>query len=115
MISKELLKEVLGNRSHSLKVYGINNQHFDVILNGRDFQDEKLNKHELANECKEWALTKGYEVHSNIGNNLTEKVKGYWKLCYERTGKPVKNMMYETCESEPEAIFKACQWILDNA
>jgi len=103
MISKELLSEVLKGERYHFKIYGINNQHFKIIIYGRDFQEEELNIHELAHKCKEWAFIKGYKLASYKSKN------NY--ICKDPFN---GNEPYEGDDTEPEAIFKACEWIMDH-
>ena len=77
MISKELLSEVLETKAWDIKIS--NNILICLIGDGSEY---RLNIHELAHKCKEWACTYKY--------------------------------LLESGSTEPEAIFKACQWILDQ-
>ena len=103
MISKELLSEVLGEKVRS--VHGaFNNIHFWVE------DDEKcytINIHELAFKVKEWAMDNMYSVKSELFRNG----RGFASLEARTAGLENKNFEAET---EPEAIFKAGQWILEN-
>lgn len=64
-------------------------------------------------KCKEWVLTQGYYLASNIYSDgaccqyFTEDSKE----CCECGG--VKSITIHA-ESEQQAVFDACQWILDN-
>jgi len=85
------------------------------------------NIYELAHKCKEWAFTKGYLVTSgtNYSDNYLDDLPNndlinWYSYAIE---KPTSffQVMYEmdmpNCfdgDTEHEAIFKACQWILDN-
>lgn len=63
------------------------------------------NIYELAHKCKEWALNLGYILYSTI----------YGYECYIDSRSFIDNTPIRfLAGSEPEAIFKACQWILDN-
>jgi hypothetical protein len=122
MISKELLSEVLFNSRVEIKDFGqtrynninysmfcsINERdgtHFNEGIEGNYYVEKKMlyddiNIYELAHKCKEWAYSIGYVLNSNS--------KSYCDVCdtgfitgFEAT-------------TEPDAIFKACQWILDN-
>jgi hypothetical protein len=108
MISKELLSEVLGEivldcfityPASELKVFVVDEDGHD----GKRL--EYINIHELAHKCKEWSIQQGYHIYSSKGTKTTnaesyilriwdlERLKTFWE------------------ESEPEAIFKACEWI----
>ena len=67
-----------------------------------DPNNECCCEHCLSNKCKEWAnITKNVYLSSGF-NEMDKK----WEAM----------MMQHTfpASTEPEAIFKACQWILDN-
>ena len=104
MISKELLSEVLGGEVIQLnnisEVYGV---HYEIQkMDGIKLQN--INIHELAHKCKEWANSQGYglSVHtSEISGYIVEINYAFDITDFHNT-------------SEPEAIFKACQWVLDN-
>lgn len=113
MIPKFLLKEVLFYKEQ----YKIQTEITRLIINGNYIEytsevsgnpynyvtHDKINIYELAHRCKEWALDLGYILYSNV----------YRGECYIDSrsfsdNTPVKFLS----ESEPEAIFKACEWIL---
>lgn len=103
MISKELLNEVL-----KADIRKINNS----ILDGNLYYyktfvkcKSKINIYELAHKCKEWALNLGYILYSTV--------HGY--ECYIDSRNFIDNTPVRfLAETEPEAIFNACQWILDK-
>ena len=111
-ISKELFTEVMGKE----KMYCILN-----IDTGEIEPEQYFNIHELAHKCKEWIWDNEYlyEVEQ-------KGVYGYLrpdyrvKLWCTREVQRFSHQDPETpCEyfdehTEPEALFKACQWILDN-
>lgn len=109
MISKELLSEVLGNKVESIRLV----EKYDGRIGGRvndlhiTFEDyvENINIYEIAYRCKEWAILKGYELHSAWTDVNEAYLELYSKYLEERKF---------TTETETEAIFKACQWILGN-
>ena len=118
MVSKELLSEVLGREctsfvirsniiTYNCKVFGIQGYKFSKVV-------ETINMYELAHECKEWATL----IHSQYflvifvdGISETTHIRQYGVDIVDRD---LCNIMGFTAETEPEAIFKACQWILDN-
>ena len=114
MISKELLSEVLGVEVNIFDVDKKNDLVFEYKNDGtygdtdikinKDFIGTYINIYELAHKCKEWALEL-YELRSHLCDN-----KGHciiYGLNYPR-----EEFMFFTEDTEPEAIFKACQWIL---
>jgi hypothetical protein len=114
MISKELLSEVLGDN----KIIGCSFTSeigFDAIeyawIGCRAIDDcmefiDYINIYELAHKCKEWA--------SNKGIGLASWVEQYPDGACQLTWKAEYITIDFSADSEPEAIFKACQWILDN-
>ena len=92
MITKELLSEVLG-------VYKIIEPYGNILVwewdKSYSNNNCSINIYELAHKCKEWALQYDYTILSSKGYAT---ISG--KVFYDKT--------------EPEAIFKACQWILEN-
>lgn len=143
MISKELLSEVLGKDILSARIEG------KSAIYTVDYETEEdgeltwiiaeffINIYELANKCKEWALSKKFQLHSGIHTIARPKEEYYNKKssdfnkCIRESYwfAKLKSSIYVTtklCQhesssdflvygaSEPEAIFKACQWILDN-
>ena len=119
MISKELLSEVLG-------VYVRDGWYFDCELliytydkiSGLDENyHAEINIYELAHKCKEWAYKKEYALTPmndfGFGNKDTDNFKSYWTSCYINLRPSNGTHLYcVEMTSEPEAIFKACEWIL---
>jgi len=66
-------------------------------------QQESENIYELAHKCKEWAFSKKINICSGIRKNVG--VVEYY--CTAST-----NTVY--ADTEPEAIFLACEWIREN-
>ena len=113
MISKELLSAVLGlhcgikSIKNSEVIYW-----FDCI---GEIREHSINIYELAHKCKEWAVNLSPNKHAlssyprwgDIRNY--KKTNGSYYICQHL----VSGAQFEA-ETEPEAIFKACQWILDK-
>jgi len=70
----------------------------------------QINIYELAHKCKEWAYSKGYYLHTTMkDSHITHK------LTYKVAIEPTEYAEYaKTGNTEPEAVFAACQWILDE-
>ena len=124
-LSKELLGNVIGKE---IKEFVIEKNELRYILeNDTNSIPEPyyINIYELANKCKEWAFEfrfdnkptnnryyrqrSGYEDKFNVEKQKREKL-GYMTLTFGCLGH-TKTFYADT---EPEAIFKACQWILEN-
>ena len=116
MISKELLNAVLGDKYNVERLCewyeiedGYLKTHYDCgkyDLQGRPTGlGIEINIHELAHLCKEWAYsTYGIMIQSYpyCGKGRADAIKGL----------KVDEVFKE--KTEPEAIFKAAQWVLDN-
>ena len=63
---------------------------------------DEFNIYELAHRCKEWAAYR-HECFINI----------FQKTSYNKYTAKLDGKVFQS-DTEPEAIFKACQWILDN-
>ena len=115
MISKYMLKEVLFHKEKYKAQVEITrlvlNKNYieytsDVAGNPYNYiTHDKINVYELANKCKEWAYsTYGIMIQSYpyCGKGRADAIKGL----------KVDEVFKE--KTEPEAIFKAAQWVLDN-
>ena len=99
VISKELLSEVLGiNIKRVINLSSANKVHYD----GERGMDT-INIYELAHKCKEWAKVQQYPIGSLVGSqcNIASFPESISGACFY-------------ADTEPEAVYKACQWILDN-
>ena len=110
MISKELLSMVLDKKvipSHEWD----NNLEYSFMINGKK-HSQHINIYELAHTCKEWAF--------NNGNFILQSAyipKGTFTSAYCITQSNFSYPKYDEtfhADTEPEATFQACQWILDN-
>ena len=109
MISKELLSEVLGHKIWKVMDCNMGTLRYCIYPNKGDEPSEymfPINIHCLSNKCKEWAyLQYGIIIQSYLYN-------GKWRVDILK-GIEIDEF-FKNIDSEPEAIFKACQWILDN-
>lgn len=73
---------------------------------------DSINIYELAYKCKEWALNYKYEINTALVIKINNPKDFY------ATALVVHPDKEERCDinslTEPEAIFKACEWILKN-
>ena len=114
MISKELLSEVLGcdcSECYFEDTYNLINYKYQYDVTWSEeiqYNNSSINIHELAHKCKEWA----YEDKSLCGYNI--ELKSYKsENCYWLCELMSEDITFSE-ESEPESIFEACQWILEN-
>ena len=75
-----------------------------------DPNNECCCEHCLSNKCKEWASKHHYSVMS--GWEMTHWGGAYRVAVFRNSDNILFSM--STVKTEPEAIFKACQWILDK-
>ena len=104
MISKELLSEVLKQETRFIR-YVANNTyevHFEKPIRLKYII---INIYELAHKCKEWAFANGYYL--TIYNDAIDVV-------LQSNCKILENVTNDTFMYDPNLVFKACQWILDN-
>ena len=123
MISKELLQQIVGLIVKEVVSTDINRIDNNIYYNieGIDILQSK-NIYELAYLCREWARNKGYNVSACkpiVGNDEGKAVINYWYKSYIFKFElgvyhgPEQILEFDVnCSSEPEAIFKACEWIL---
>jgi len=112
MINKELLSEVFGKDVLWLEFtseYGFDAIEYEVkdeTQRGNRFQDI-INIHELAYKCKKWALNQDIVIFSFID---------HCGDAFARLSSGVLPKIGGTycADTEPEAIFKACEWILEQ-
>lgn len=104
MISKELAKAVLSG------------EYKKAVYSDGEVIACTINIHELAHKCKEWARAETYFINSGwseISNGWdVHMMKGEFRLnkCIAECSINYRNI----AQSEPEAIFAACEWILEN-
>ena len=123
MISKELLSVVLNKPLRNFNNYiKRNDLVYDRVFHEgcEDGHKKIINIYELAHKCKEWAFEQGYELYSvkNYSVRTSDAVSriGMWLSIVMSNSKSSLEMKSKNifADTEPEAIFKACQWILDN-
>ena len=108
MISNELLTEVVGL---CCGVKSIRNSEVVYWFNCIDeVRESSINIYELAYLCKEWASKHHYSVMS--GWEMTHWGGAYRVDVFRNSDNILFSM--STVKTEPEAIFRACEWILDQ-
>lgn len=129
MISKELLSEVLNDEGNVCTGnIQVTSRVIHYERNGS--QMSQINIYELAHKCKEWAHNLGYNItsgYSDMNYDGDSDMPDYriYSTINLRCGYHSYNSKHDVDEwhedmifdmniTEPEAIFKACQWILDN-
>ena len=103
MISKELLSEVIPIGGNNIELIELVENEITVLyrVGGWSY----YNVHELANRCKEWALTNGYKlldqcnavVVTDLNDSELHIEDEDFKIPYKIS-----------------RVFQACEWILEN-
>ena len=112
MISAKLLGKVLNIAVSSCELELCPNQHgnninFTHSSKGIEDEEDYINIYELANKCKEhFQNTELLHSYFNYGG-----VCCIFSFDEDNGWSPGE---YFNADSEPEAIFKACQWILEK-
>lgn len=124
MISKELLSEVLcylvtnSNIDDTQDIWYVN-----TYINNELLIYDTINIYELAHKCKEWALSKNnLELISAITeegaycqiDNIVPSTIRYDINQMDTSCRTVFNSIIFDEDTEHEAIFKACEWILED-
>jgi len=131
MISKELLSEVFEENVISID-YTIDNNltftSYDNMWSG-EYTKHVINIYELAHKCKEWAYKLGYNLISGMADTAYDGdscIPEYSMVCIVnlRCGHHSYNSKFDKedwsldyefgADTEPYAIFKACQLVLEN-
>lgn len=120
MISKELLSEVLNNKKILLSKNDLLIENNVLLFDNKCNYLVNINIYELAHKCKEWAFKQGYALTPmndfGFGNKDTDNFKSYWTSCYINLRPSNGTHLYcVEMTSEPEAIFKACEWVLKES
>lgn len=111
MISKELLSAVLKNElPWNSSGFNICRVEQNKVVYGIEFSFRReINIYELSHKCKEWAKILGIEIDSHYGcarwGASAERHISSYSVFYEQVF---------IASTEPEAIFKACEWILEQ-
>ena len=102
-ISKELVSEVF--KLNICEAYVENNNlFFDMGLP----LIQSINLYEFSHTCKEWAFNKGYPFNVLYRHD-------YWDRCELKYDVDLYNHRKSFCSDiEDEAIFLACEYILNN-
>ncbi len=120
LVSKELLSEVLGYKVDKIE------EHFDgnfdpCFLISHNGGQLLLNIYEFMYLCKEWAFQQRYNVYSlgkwRDSNRDTYLSYSVTIKTFEENIQYAMNKCYNDkfyADTEPEAVFKACEWILEN-
>ena len=106
MISTELLSEVLYTfqEIHYVEKLDFRTIKFGGISIEGNFINSSMNIYELAHKCKEWANNKGFHLWSMQNECQLETFEASHNL-------DIEHFMADT---EIEAVFKACEWILKD-
>ena len=127
MISKELLSEVLNQNVTSVYKQQEQYRYTTSNINGAWVSGSDVpfpNIYELAHKCKEWAYKVAkfpIKLETSPTDEYGEEYSiGSWFLCgiegnHPKTNNTIKRYtLVHYGQNEPEAIFKACEWIMEQ-
>ena len=110
MISVDLLREVL--KQPDIHIITLNNKS-NLGYSIGYIKTSNINIYELAHKCKEWAVSKGYNLQSSMDTYDSPSCCIIWKMHgvfpYASNYKELIK-----ADAEPEAIFNACEWVLNE-
>ena len=108
MISKELLSEVLNNKKILLSKNDLLIEDNVLLFDNKCNYLVNINIYELAHKCKEWILINKYKIFIYSDDNSE------WYCQVQLVDADEQPKEWSVAETEPEAIFKACEWILEQ-
>ena len=132
MISKELLSEVIGRKIRNIYLENEEGDNFlreneisyeyRIDMQGMGCEDieKAINIYELAHKCKEWALDNRWIISTmpmlteKKWRNTSVRLSHFYSAGKDRHLDGIYHNGRIEADTETEAIFKACQWILDN-
>lgn len=118
MISKELLSKIWGNEVTSIEkittMWDMRVLPFWVKEPSRvnGFNDKKyhISVETIAHKCKEWAFKQGYVIGSGIFFDFESNQEYFCNVAIAN----ILTWKRFTESTEPEAIIKACEWIMEQ-
>lgn len=124
MITKELASAILEAIVIAIIVpnqtTGTHLEDNEIIIVFDDESDSRYNIYELAHMAKEWAI-KNHSVYIFSVGNVIKPFKGYMAKASVQCTNPndeydyfYRDTDYFYADTEPEAIFKAAQWVLEQ-
>ena len=119
-VSKELMSEVLNYEVDTF--LGLNKNEIDYTCcrdENEGYIDISINLYEFAFKCKEWAYTNKYRLSSGQHrlntkqeHYINNQIASYFCSVYYITNDDSDIQI--DANTEPEAIIKACEWILEQ-
>lgn len=109
-LTNELIREVYPIDAHEECYVNIHKETGRVMWFGKELNDcrSEIDKHNVANKCKEWIIKKGYKkVYSGIYESTDQ---GNLYICIIHS-KEENDILDFWKDNEPDAIFEACDWI----
>lgn len=128
----KLTKELLGEVLHHQCILTASKYNFEIKDNELIYY--KLGEVGEAVKCsisldtlqqlvKRWAFNKWYDIESSVEHSYDEVENDVWKgVAFLSDMKNDNHNLDRNCyieefsaDSEPEAVFKACQWVLESS
>ena len=118
-VSKELMSEVLNYEVDTF--LGLNKNEIDYTCcrdENEGYIDISINLYDFAFKCKEWAYTNKYRLSSGQHrlntkqeHYINNQIASYFCSVYYITNDDSDIQI--DANTEPEVIFKACEWLLE--
>ncbi len=114
MISKKLLDVVYPTDETQECYVDIQESTGRVMWFGKKYKDCRLeiDIYRVASECKLWALNEGYYLRAEQGINYKDNLM--WTCFLNKDMNDGAEFVDYWNITEPEAIFKASEWILEQ-
>ena len=115
-ISKELLSEVVGKEVKEIRWVKEHKSQMQYDVEA-DMDYTTINIYELAHKCKEWANK--YQHEAEVVDkqvkllSYTDRFGGHCRIKLFPAQPDCTDVSFSE-PTEPEAIFKACEWILQQ-
>ena len=106
MISKELISAVFNEPIYEFKINGV-----DVLYkvgNKNKWQEKLINIYEFAHLVKEWINNQKYSFNICYRDGWWDRLEKIVHIDFYYNNKSFE------ADTEPEAIFKAGEWVLNN-
>lgn len=128
-ISKKLVETIVGEDIYGAIIIEDNIIKYATLENIECsfdmFENHEINIYEFAFKCKEWSTKLGYKIITvsdfDIRHDIAENYKDYYFTAFinmnlfpEINKKDFTHLHDVSCKTELEAIFKACEWILNE-
>ena len=113
MIQLILAVIILNKRSKKMTTQMLSKELLIAISYDEDLDLDNINIHELGDKLKNWALEVGFFIISGTMYDRYGNKKGFAEIRREDVF-GARETDLPLCNTEPEAIIKAAEWVLLN-